>query len=68
VATRVTASNRITWSMGEEVRVIGLMPKQEFAGVVCSLTPLRAKVTTPDKIWQGCEVQSAMIRKAHAGK
>lgn len=52
------------FKLGETVRIVHLMPKTEFAGVVTCEKPLVAKVTDNDPVWFGCEVKASNIKRA----
>lgn len=56
-------ARRTIFEDGEKVRIVGLMPGRVFNGVIVSLSPLKARVTDKDKIWEGAETPSG-IRKA----
>lgn len=49
------------FTIGEEVRIHGLRDRG-LLGKIVSLSPLRAKVTEPDKVFQGTET-TVGIRK-----
>lgn len=47
-----------TYTPGEVVRIVGLMPKKEFTGVVTQAKPLKAIVTDRDPVWHNHVVKS----------
>lgn len=60
----VAMPDKEDWQIGEPCRIVRLdKSAKNLEGVIISITPLKAKVTTQDKIWHGCEVGSTYIRK-----
>jgi hypothetical protein len=51
------------FSVGESVRIVGLMPRQHFNGVVVRLNPVEAVVTDKDPVWHNCPVGGGKVRK-----
>ena len=54
-------SNGTQYELGERVRIVGVDQDEVLEGIVCSVGPIRAKVTRG--VFQGVEVGVCKIRK-----
>lgn len=51
------------FELGEMVKIVNLT-KEPMAGIITSVSPLKAKVITQDRIWHGAEIDyPSRIRK-----
>lgn len=58
---RLTLDRMAKFHLGEVVSIVG--HGKRLQGVVVSLEPIRAKVTTDDAIWHGAEVAGKYLRR-----